>query len=52
LIEKLAVTSNKKNISLINELVYNLWEIIKEESSDEILKLQEVYTGFSQDQVI
>ena len=52
LIEKLAVTSNKKNISLINELVYNLWELIKEESSDEILRLQEVYTGFSQDQVI
>ena len=41
LIEKLSITSNKKNISLINELLYNLREVIKQDNSDEILLIQE-----------
>lgn len=52
LLEKFAVTSNQKNISLINELVYNIWQIIKESNSDEVLMVQETYTGFSQDKAI
>lgn len=31
LIDKLSMTSNKENISLINEFMYNLWEIIKKD---------------------
>lgn len=52
LIEKLSVTSNQKNISLINEFVYNMWQVIKEKNSDEIVKIQEIYTWFSEDQAI
>lgn len=52
LIEKLSVTSNQKNISLINELVYNIWEIIKQDNSDGVLKVQEEYSWFSQDKAI
>lgn len=52
LLEKFAVTSNQKNISLINELVYNIWQIIKESDSDEVFMVQEQYTWFSQDKAI
>lgn len=52
LIEKLSITSNQKNISLINELIYNLREIIKTDNPGEIMKLQEQYSWFSQDKAI
>ena len=52
LLEKFSVTSNQKNISLINELVYHIRQIIKESESDEVLKVQEEYSDFSQDKAI
>ena len=52
LIEKLSITSNQKNISLINELIYNLWEIIKTDNPDGVLAVQETYPWFSQDKAI
>lgn len=52
LVEKLSTTSNQKSISLINELIYNIWEIIKVDRTDEINKIQQEFTGFSQDKAI
>lgn len=52
LVEKLSTTSNQKSISLINELIYNIREIIKQRKADEILTIQETYTWFSQDKAI
>lgn len=52
LIEKLSVTSNQKNISLINELIYNIREIIKAENPNSVSLTQETYTWFSQDKAI
>ena len=52
LLEKFSVTSNQKNISLINELVYHIWQVIKESELDEVLKVQEEYSDFSQDKAI
>ena len=33
LVDKLSITSNRGNISLINEFLYNLWEQIRKEKS-------------------
>jgi len=52
LLEKMSVTSNQKNISLLNEFVYNMWQVIKSENPDEITKAQEIYTGFSEDKAL
>ena len=52
LLEKLSVTSNQKNISLINEFVYNMWQVIKTDNSGDIAKVQELYTGFSEDKAL
>jgi len=52
LIEKLSITSNKKNISLINELIYNIWEIIKTDNPSGISTVQGLYSWFSQDKAI
>ncbi len=52
LVEKLSTTSNQKSISLINELIYNIWEIIKIDRIDEINEIQQEYTWFSQDKAI
>lgn len=41
LVEKLSTTSNQKNISLINEFVYNLRENILEHKKEEIQKIKE-----------
>jgi hypothetical protein len=43
LVENLSITSNQKNISLINEFIYNLRQKIKEEKSDIINELQSQY---------
>lgn len=40
LINKLSLTSSKRNISLINEFVYNIWEIVKQTKNDEIQKIK------------
>lgn len=52
LIEKLSMTSNQKSISLINELIYNIWEIIKKDKNEDILKIQQIYPEFSEDKII
>ena len=41
LVEKLSITSNQKNIALINEFIYNLWNNIKENKADIIQKLEQ-----------
>lgn len=43
LVEKLSITSNQKNIALINEFIYNLWNNIKENKADTIKKLEQEY---------
>ena len=43
LVENLSITSNQKNISLINEFIYNLWQEIKENKWEEISQLQSEY---------
>ena len=40
LVEWLSITSNQKNLSLINEFIYNLWDTIKTEKSEEIAVLK------------
>lgn len=40
LVENLSITSNKKNISLISEFMYDLWDAIKKEKQNEIEKLK------------
>lgn len=52
LVEKLSTTSNQKSISLINELIYNIRELIKTDRIDEINEIQQEFTGFSQDKAI
>ena len=52
LVEKLSTTSNQKSISLINELIYNIWEIIKKDKLEDIDKIQQQYSWFSQDKAI
>lgn len=52
LVEKLSMTSNSKNISLINELVYNIREIIKNDRKDKIIEIQQTYPDFSTDKAI
>jgi hypothetical protein len=50
LVDKLSMTSNKTNISLINEFFYYLWQEIKTSKSAEIKKLTQKYaqiTGFA-----
>lgn len=36
LVDKLSITSNRGNISLINELMYNIWEQIKQDRASEL----------------
>jgi hypothetical protein len=43
LVEKLSTTSNQKNISLINEFIYNLRENLKEERKDIVTELIKDY---------
>lgn len=43
LVEKLSTTSNQKNISLINEFVYNLRENIKKEKNEVVEELMKNY---------
>jgi len=43
LVDKLSVTSNEKNISLIDEFLYNLWLVIKDTKQSEIQKLSDLY---------
>lgn len=38
LINKLSVTSNKRNVALINEFMYNIWDEIKLQNSDKFKK--------------
>ncbi len=45
LVDKLSITSNRGNISLINEYLYNLWEELK-------LRNEPTYTGQNIDQAI
>jgi len=53
LVEWLSITSNQKNLSLINEFVYNLWDAIKDAKWDEIKLLkEELWTGLEDDTVI
>lgn len=52
LVEKLSTTSNQKSISLINELIYYIWELIKDKKWDEVAKIQLANTGFTEDQAI
>jgi len=40
LVEKLSTTSNKKNISLINEFIYNLRDNIRENRKETIEELK------------
>jgi len=43
LVDKLSMTSNKENISLINEFFYYLWQEIKKTKSNEIKSLKQEY---------
>ena len=52
LIEKLSVTSNKESISLINELMYNIREVIKVERKSEISAIMDEHSNFSEDEAI
>ena len=53
LVENLSITSNKKNISLISEFMYDLWDVIKKEKQDEIAKLKaEFDTWIDEDTII
>lgn len=52
LVEKLSTTSNQKSISLINELIYNIREIIKKDNWEKIKEIQQEFSGFSQDKAI
>jgi hypothetical protein len=47
LVDKLSMTSNKNNISLINEFFYYLWKQIKLSKVDEIKKLTSTYSSLS-----
>lgn len=53
LVEWLSITSNQKNLSLINEFIYNLRDTIKENKSWEIESLKnDLWTWLSDDTVI
>ena len=53
LVEWLSITSNQKNLSLINEFIYNLWDAIKDEKWDEIQALkEELGTGLDDNTVM
>ncbi len=43
LVDKLSLTSNRENISLINEFFYYLWEEIKKQKKDEIALIVSSY---------
>jgi len=43
LVEKLSITSNQLNISLINEFIYHIRNNIKEEKNDTIEELKNEY---------
>jgi hypothetical protein len=47
LVDKLSMTSNKDNISLINEFFYYLWKQIKADKSKEIQALTKEYSTLS-----
>ncbi len=55
LLNKLSMTSNPENITLINEFVYYLWKSIKENKSDELKALKKedaLYSGWNDDKII
>lgn len=52
LVEKLSTTSNQKSISLINELIYNIREDIKETKTSEIANIMALNTWLSEDAAI
>lgn len=52
LVEKLSTTSNQKSISLINELIYYIWEDIKNEKVDEIRNIRNDNPSFTRDEAI
>lgn len=55
LLNKLSITSNPENISLINEFVYYLWKNIKEKKADVILSMQKedsIYSWWNDDKII
>lgn len=53
LVEWLSVTSNQKNLSLLNEFIYNLWSNIKDEKGAEIQKIKEsLGSGVDEDTAI
>ncbi len=47
LVDKISVTSNKTNISLINEFWYYLWKEIKQDKQKEIEELTKKYTSLT-----
>jgi hypothetical protein len=47
LVDKLSMTSNKDNISLINEFFYYLWKQIKNDKASEIKELTKTYSALS-----
>lgn len=47
LIDKISVTSNKTNISLINEFWYYLWQEIKQDKQKEIVELTKQYASLT-----
>lgn len=54
LINKLSITSNVQNISLINEFVYFLREEIKAQKQDEIEQMKDdpIFSGWNEDKII
>lgn len=53
LVEKLSTTSNQKNISLINEFIYNLRENIREDKKETIQKIkEELKSDLSEEEII
>lgn len=52
LVEKLSTTSNQKSISLINELIYYIWENIKETKQTEIKNMMAEYEKLTEDEAI
>lgn len=49
LINKLSITSNKRNVSLINEFTYNLWSVLKQNNPG--FFVTQTWTNLSWDQV-
>lgn len=52
LINKLAVTSSKENIWLINEFMYYVWKEIKSQKVNAIANISKEYSGWNEDKII